>query len=241
MFVYYFMGNNVTNNVTGTKPTKETLRDKKRILIELIAHNYTLSNRHLAKKLKVNPQTIAKWRGIPEIIDAVWNRHLELVGIHLPAIMAAQIEEAKRGNTRAAELILKQTGKFQDTLVVKVEAPFMQHLKYNNIEEAEVVDKQDAIEIGNSIVVDQDITLPPRDKSNDSPYKKYNEQKKSLKKTYSKAKATSSAKERKRLRKRAIAVGLEFLPPGKPKKEVRDAWLRELERLEAEKLSKYED
>jgi len=241
MFVYYFMGNNVTNNVTGTKPTKRALKDAQRALIEFVAHNPATTNKQLADKLRVNIKTVMKWRSTPKVIDAIWNRYMELVGSHLPDIIAAQIEEAKRGNTRAAELILKQTGKLQDTLVVKVEAPFMQHLKYNNIEEAEVVDKQDAIEIGNSIVVDQDITLPPRDKSNDSPYKKYNEQKKSLKKTYSKKKATSSAKERKRLRKRAMAVGLEFLPPGKPKKEVRDAWLRELERLEAEKLSKYED
>jgi len=39
------MANNVTNNVTGTKPTKVTLRDKKRILIELIATDPGLTNK----------------------------------------------------------------------------------------------------------------------------------------------------------------------------------------------------
>ena len=235
------MANNVTNNVTGTKPTKVTLKDKKRILIELIATDPGLTNRYLSKKLKVNHLTVAKWRGTPQVIDAIFNRYMELAGSHLPDIIAAQIEEAKRGNTRAAELILKQLGKLQDTLIVKVEAPFMQHLKYNNIEEAEVIDKDDAIEIGNNVFIDQEITLPPRDKKNDTPYKKYNKQKKALKKTYSKKRATSSAKERKRLRKRAMAVGLELLPPRKPKKEVIAAWLMELERLEKESNNKYDN
>ena len=109
------MKNNVTNNVTGTKPTKVTLKDKKRILIELIATNPSLTDRHLCKKLNVNIKTISNWRGTPQVIDAIFNRYMELAGSHLPDIIAAQIEEAKRGNTRAAELILKQLGKLQDT------------------------------------------------------------------------------------------------------------------------------
>jgi len=234
------MKNNVTNNVTVTKPTKEIILDKQRILIEVIANNLGLTNIQLAEKLKINVKTVAKWRGSPKIIDAVYDRFMELAGSHLPDIIMAQIEEAKRGNTRAAELILKQFGKLQDTLIVKVEAPFMQHLKYNNIEEAEVINKEDAREIGNNIFIDKDITLPPRDETNNNPMVKYKSQKKSLKKTYSKIKYTSLAKERKRLRKRAMDVGLEFLPPRKPKKEIRSAWLKELERLEAEKNKKYE-
>ena len=59
----------------------------------------------------------------------VYDRFMEVAGIHLPQVLMAQIEEAKRGNTRAAELILKHFGKLQDTLVLKVESPFMQHLK----------------------------------------------------------------------------------------------------------------
>ena len=153
----------------------------------------------------------------------------------------AQIEEAKRGNTRAAELILKHFGKLQDTLVLKVESPFMQHLKVADTEDAEIVEDV-AIDIGNSFEVkDQDMLppLPERDPLNDTPNTVARRQNKALrdaelrsKRTYADDKKRKAANERKKLRYRANKVGLKPLPPGKPTPQARKKWLDELHRRE---------
>ena len=54
---------------------------------------------------------------------------MDIAGKHMPEVILAQIRDAKEGNTQAATLVLKHFGKFQDTITIRVEAPFNQFLK----------------------------------------------------------------------------------------------------------------
>jgi hypothetical protein len=225
------------NNVT--KPNVTLAR--KKIVAEMMALNPGIKAAELSKKLNVSVETISNYRTDPDVIDMVYDRFMEIAGVHLPQVLMAQIEEAKRGNTRAAELILKHFGKLQDTLVLKVESPFMQHLKVADTEDAEIVEDV-AIDIGNSFEVkDQDMLppLPERDPLNDTPNTVARRQNKALrdaelrsKRTYAEDKKRKAANERKRLRYRANKVGLKPLPPGKPTPQARKKWLDELHRRE---------
>ena len=225
------------NNVT--KPNVTLAR--KKIVAEMMALNPGIKAAELSKKLNVSVETISNYRTDPDVIDMVYDRFMEIAGVHLPQVLMAQIEEAKRGNTRAAELILKHFGKLQYTLVLKVESPFMQHLKVADTEDAEIVEDV-AIDIGNSFEVkDQDMLppLPERDPLNDTPNTVARRQNKALRdaelrseRTYAEDKKRKAANERKRLRYRANKVGLKPLPPGKPTPQARKKWLDELHRRE---------
>tara|TARA_R100001530_G_scaffold110360_1_gene77675 strand:+ start:29 stop:733 length:705 start_codon:yes stop_codon:yes gene_type:complete len=229
------------NNVTKSKATLA----RKRIVAELIALNPDIKTVDICKKLNISSVTLSTYKTDPVVIDMIYDRFMEVAGIHLPQVLMAQIEEAKRGNTRAAELILKHFGKLQDTLVLKVESPFMQHLKVADVDEAEIVEDV-AIEIGESFEVKDQDKLPPlpeRNPRNDHPNSVVFQQNKSLKKAEKKYKRTyvdnkkrKAANARKRLRYRANKVGLKPLPPGKPTPQARKEWLDELHRRERESL-----
>ena len=84
--------------------------------------------------------------------------------------------------------------------------------------------------------------LPERDKRNDHPILRANEEKKQLHATLVTLKREKSPlykadrADRYRLRKRAKAVGLKALPKGKPTEANRKKWLNEL--LELERIQK---
>ena len=220
------------NNVTKSNSTYA----RKKMIAELIAMNPNITSSKIASELNVSLATINNYRANPEVIDMIYDRFMEVAGIHLPEVLMAQIEEAKRGNTRAAELILKHFGKLQDTLVLKVESPFMQHLKVVDTEDAEIVEDV-AIDIGESFEVKGQDMLPPlpeRDPINDRPRAKVMQENRELKRTYADNKKKKSANARKRLRYRANKVGLKPLPPGKPTPQARKEWLDELHRRETE-------
>ena len=230
------------NNVTKTNVSLA----RKKMVAEMMALNPGIKAAELSKKLNVSIETISNYRTDPDVIDMIYDRFMEVAGIHLPEILVAQIEEAKRGNTRAAELILKHFGKLQDTLVLKVESPFMQHLKVADTEDAEVVTDNVAIDIGHSFEVKDQDKLPPlpeRDPLNDTPNSVSRRQNKALrdaelksKRTYADNKKRKAANERKKIRTRAKKVGLKILPPGKPSPEARRKWLDELHKRETELL-----
>jgi len=132
------------------------------------------------------------------------------------------------GNTRAAELILKHFGKLQDRLIIEVESPFMQHLKRENI-----VDAEEAVEVGNNITIENNIPLPPKDKSANTPKRALNDRIK-LKEAYTKVRAKDDINTRYMIRKRAKTIGLEMLPSKRPTQAVRRAWLVKLVTQEQE-------
>ena len=210
------------------------------MIAELIAMNPNITSSKIASELNVSLATINNYSSDPVVIDMIYDRFMEVAGIHLPEILLAQIEEAKRGNTRAAELILKHFGKLQDTLILKVESPFMQHLKVVDTEDAEIVEDI-AVDIGESFEVkDQDMLppLPERDPINDTPRSKAFKDNRVLKEKYVDVKKKKSANTRKKLRNRAKKVKLKPLPPGKPTPEARRKWLDELHKREAKILQK---
>ena len=224
------------NNVTRDNSTLA----RKKIVSNLIALNPNISSSKIAKELNIHIDTVQKYRSDPKVIDMIYDRFMEVAGIHLPEILMAQIEEAKRGNTRAAELILKHFGKLHDVLVLKVESPFMQHLKVSDTEEAEIVEDM-AVEIGESFEIKDQDKLPPlpeRDPINDTPFSKVIKDNKDYESTYIAIKKRAAANARKKLRNRAKKVKLKLLPSNRPTPEARRKWLDELHKRETKLLQK---
>ena len=210
---------------------KEHFNDKQKVAIEYVASNPGITNKELSGLIKVKPRTIGVWRNNPKFIDAIYDRFMEVTGKELPALVLALIEEGKQGNVKAIELALKHFGKFQDSVTIKIESPFMQHLKAHEINEDNFMDAEF------SIVTDEPIELPPRNYENDEPRARAMDERMRIsdiekKKSPKYKKKLKDIQVRKKLVKRAKVVGLEPLPPGRPTESARRKWMRKLERLE---------
>jgi hypothetical protein len=153
---------------------KNNLLMKKKMAIELCAVQPEATNKHLAKQLGVSYKRMCAWRNNPKFIEQTVDRFMELIGKEIPLVMKALVREAKEGNTRSAEIFLKQMGRLQDTLVVKIEAPFIQHLKAKE----GAISINDAIEMGNEVeeaLIDVEFEeLPPRNPKNNRPFRQIN-------------------------------------------------------------------
>ena len=206
---------------------KENQIIKRKMAIELCATIPEITNKELAAKLGISYKKACAWRNDPKFIEKSVDRFIEIVGREVPLVMKALIREAKEGNTRAAEIFLKQVGRLQETLTVKIEAPFMQHLKQ----------KEGSIEIDDVTNMSQVVEfeeLPPRDVKNDQPAKLVKNDFKNTRNAIKKAKKNANRNERYELRKRAEKVGMDPLPPGRPHPAKRKAWLKKLRKLERE-------
>ena len=190
--------------------------------IERIASDPSYKTKQLAEDLKVDRGTIRTWKNDIGFISAIYDRFMDIAGKHMPDIILAQIREAKAGNTQAATLVLKHFGKFQDTITIKIESPFDQFLKMNNVEEAEIV-KEDAIDIGNSFEVTE-TSLPERDPINDLPKTRVRRENKKIKEIYSRKKYLDNRNNRYHWLKRAKAVSIEPLGRGRPSPDKLRAW-----------------
>ena len=225
-----------------SKPTKAENTLKKKLVREWVAVDPDVTNVAISEKLGVNGSTVGLWRNDPKEIEATYDRYMEIAGKELPLVITAMLEEAKLGNTRAAELVLKHFGKLQDTLIVKVEAPFMQHLKAvdrGDIEDAEIVEDFGPKVIGEGFEIPDRIVsqLPERDPSNDHPKIKDKIDNKRVEQISAEAikrkKKSANAKyKRKQMNKRAKKLGLEPMAGGRPSKTERNAWLLKLKNLE---------
>ena len=191
--------------------------------IERIASNPSYATRQLAKDLKVDQLTIRKWKNDVGFISAIYDRFMDVAGKHMPDVIMAQIEEAKAGNTQAATLVLKHFGKFQDTITIKIESPFNQFLKTNNVEEAEIINESDAIEIGNSFELPEKIEVE-RDPINDKPKTRVRRENKKLSKAYRQKQIKQNRSERYIWLQRAKKVGISKLGQGRPSPEKLRAW-----------------
>ena len=209
------------------------LNIKQLTAVEMMAANPSISNKELAEKVGINIQTLNKWVNSVSFIERYYDRFMEILGKYLPSVLMAQVVEAQKGSTPAAIFLMKHAGKFEDTLTVKIQSPFEQHLKYKDIDDAEIVDV-DAKEIGNSFNLPEHLNLPNRDTSNYNPRAKRIKQNKDLKKSYKKAKRLKSKSERHSWRRRAKTVGVDMLPMGRPKNTVYKKWQEDI--LKAETL-----
>ena len=191
--------------------------------IERMASNIGCDITKLSKELDVNIKTISRWKNDIGFISAVYDRFMDIAGKHMPDVIMAQIEEAKAGNTQAATLVLKHFGKFQDTITIKIESPFDQFLKTSNVEEAEIISEEDAIDIGNSFELPEN-TLIERDPINDKPKTRVHRENKKLSKVYRQKQIKKNRSERYAWLQRAKAIGIDKLGQGRPSPEKLRAW-----------------
>ena len=210
---------------------KEYFTSKQKVAIEYLAVNPGMSNKELSNLIKVKPRTISGWRNNPKFIDAQYDRFMEITGKELPALVLALIEEGKQGNVKAIELALKHFGKFQDSVTIKIESPFMQHLKASEINMDNFTDAEF------TVVTDEPIELPPRDQINNKPQSRTRKENISVKEIIKKntpkhKKYLKDLSARRKLVKRAKAVNLEPLPAGRPTEAARRKWMDKLEKLE---------
>ena len=213
--------------------------DKKQLAVELLSRDPSITQRTLADQLKVNKNTVNNWFKDPDFINGIYDHFMILAGKHLPSVVMSLINEAKEGNVRAAELVLKHFNKLQDRVHIEINAPFMQFMNNQNISEAVIV-QEDAKMIGENLNIQENPILPPRNpKANTSknPKNKLNTKKLG----YKHKKYREDINSRYKLRKRANEVGLDPLPAGKPKDNVRKAWLNKLKDLEIENDIWYSD
>ena len=210
---------------------KNQFSDKQKVAIEYIAANPGITNKELATLIKSKTRTVSGWRTNVKFIDAIYDRFMEVTGRELPALVLALIEEGKQGNVKAIELALKHFGKFQDSVTIKIESPFMQHLKASEITQDNFVDAEF------SVVADEPIELPPRNQVYNRPNSrtiKENIKIKDIKKKNGPKhkKYLKDLSARRKLVKRAKAVNLEPLPAGRPTEAARRKWMDKLEKLE---------
>ena len=209
---------------------KNQFSDKQKVAIEYIAANPGITNKELATLIKSKTRTVSGWRTNVKFIDAIYDRFMEVTGRELPALVLALIEEGKQGNVKAIELALKHFGKFQDSVTIKIESPFMQHLKVEEINQDNFMDAEF------SVVTDEPIELPPRNYENDEPMSRVRDENKRVNKikkdTKKYRKYLKNKQARKKIVDRAKAVGLEPLPPGRPTEAARRKWMDKLEKLE---------
>tara|TARA_Y100000593_G_scaffold88797_1_gene171758 strand:+ start:168 stop:839 length:672 start_codon:yes stop_codon:yes gene_type:complete len=207
----------------GKIAKKTNFNIKQLTAIERLAVDPGYKTTKLCQELKVDPDTIRKWKNNVGFISAVYDRFMDVAGRHMPDVIMAQIREAMAGNTQAATLVLKHFGKFQDSLTIKIESPFDQFLKTNNVEEAELVTEDEAIEFANSFELPERPKIP-RDPINDKPQTRVQRENKKVKEIYSRQKYLDNRNERYSWLRRAKKLGIEPLGAGRPSKEKLRAW-----------------
>ena len=204
--------------------------------IDMLARNPGIKYKDIADKLDVTATTITNWMCSPAVIDRVYKRYMEVAGNELPAVIQAVIEEAKLGNVHAARLILEHFGKLENKIKVQVESNFEKFMKSDDTEEAEFFEVTNKQEEVLEILSDDTIKLPERHTSNNEPKARDDFEKNRLKYKMNKAQIdeleAKKQSERYKIRNRAKKVGLELLPPGRRTRSERDAWMKELEKLE---------
>jgi len=93
-------------------PERFKADSRKIALIEYLANpRDTRTQQELADEIGVSRVAIYKWKQDPELIEAVYQRSLSLVGERLPEVLDAMVEKAIDGNVKAARLVLEQVGK----------------------------------------------------------------------------------------------------------------------------------
>ena len=204
--------------------------------IDMLASNPGIRYKDVASKLGVSATTITNWMCSPDVVDRVYKRYMELAGNELPAVVQAVIEEAKLGNVHAARLVLEHFGKLENKIKVQVESNFEKFMKGDDTEDAEFFEVTENQEQVLETLTDDTIKLPERHPSNDEPKARDDFEKDRLKYKIKKAQISESEAKKQSnrylIRKRAEAVGLELLSPGRHSRSERDNWMKELEKRE---------
>ena len=205
----------------------EGLNPNQIMAVEIKAENYGITDKELANEVGVCISTIRNWFNNPVILGCCLKRHSELNDGKAIELKDSLYREGTLGNVNAAVKWLEMEGYYDKTVTIKhlAEAPFNQFLNKSNIKDAEIVN--DNINVNT-------IPLPPRDPKNDNPRKVKIEENKRIKQTYAKDQLNKQQMDRHFWRKRAKAVKIDMLPPGRPSKEKLRKWQNSI--VEAEKV-----
>ena len=202
---------------------------------ELVGKNPAITDREVCEILKISKNAYNKIKKDKVFYEKMETSFNKSITKDLLLVDVAMIREAQAGNVQAARYLAERHGKFVKKYQIEVKSPYELFAReVDAIEGEEVVDEIEASQL----------ELPERDKRNDSPRRRLNEEKQQLHATLKKKKRESTPQyiadraDRYRLRKRAKAVGLEPLPKGKPTVANRDKWLNKLLKLEQEKHEK---
>ena len=212
--------------------------------IELFCTNPTITQIQIADTVGVDKRTVNAWFANQNFVEAVYERYMEMSGIHLPEVIQSMIEEAKAGNVQAGRLVLEHFGKLENKLKIEVESNFERFMRLDDIEEAEFQVSDNEVEAFDKVseVIGSSNPLPERNPVNDYPKKREREEKKRVVKATKTAIRKSKEKDYQKrayeTRKRAKAVGLALLGNGRHSKGSREKLMKELERLEIKKFGK---
>ena len=215
----------------------EELSTSQNSAIDIIISNPGIKRAEVAKTIEVNVQTLNKWFKNPSFSNACYDRFMQIRSTKLMSVLDAMFREAEEGSVAAAKLIFEHYGKLEKKISIKIESPFERFLQSKNI--GDVQDAEFTVEDAKAMAETHEITsdLPPRNPEANQHYRKITEGKKvksKIRTTKQKIKKNNNQNARYHLRKRAKAVVLQMLPPGKPKEEKRRAWMRELKKREEE-------
>jgi len=204
---------------------------QQRAAIDIKALQPNISYSDIARELDLHHVTVQKWFKQPKVIDAAYDRFMEVAGNRLVTVLDAMIREAEQGSVPAATLVLKHWGKLQDTVHIKIESPFEKFLKLEDIG-YEVLDANESeiVETITDIPITED--LPDRNSKNDKPHARTYRQSQRLRHSVKDARRKARRHIAYSWRKRAEKVGLEPLPPGRPPDHVKRNWRKELEKME---------
>jgi hypothetical protein len=214
------------------KIMKKEVKDK---ALLLMSTNPDMDLNAIAKECGVTSRTLINWKNDPTFAEAMYEKYISTIGVHMPSVINSMVREAKMGNVQAARFVAEISGKLIKRISVKVESPFEKFMNFQKINDAEVLEVVDDMEITED--------LPPRSSKNDHPNvrsaKERKMMKKAIKKGYKKeisqeqrAKNRKKSLESYRRMKRAKKVGME--PLGRRTGEAKRQWYAELERKEKE-------
>ena len=204
-------------------------KDVMKQAVESFATQPGISNKEVSELVGVHEQTIQMWRNNPEFIDAIYDTYMIHFGSELPAVLQSMINQAKAGNVQAGRLVLEHSGKLVKNINITLDSPFEKFLQADK----KVVEYRDAEiqDIVGEMQDIQDIVLPPIDKE-DQKERKVRETSEVMD-NIKRSKRCLGRNKMYAMRKRAKAVGLEFLK-GKPKTYDKEQWIKEIERRENE-------
>ena len=200
---------------------------------ELVGRNPAITDREVCEILRITKRAYDKIKKDKRFYEKMETAFDKSITKDLLLVDVAMIREAQAGNVQAARYLAERHGKFVKRYQIEVKSPY--ELFARDIEAIEGEEMPQDIQLSQS-------QLPERDKRNDHPTLRANEEKKQLHSTLVTLKREKSPlykadrADRYRLRKRARAVGLKTLGRGKPTEAKRKRWLKEL--LELERIQK---
>ena len=201
---------------------------------EMMALDPETSVKQIASKLKVHEQTVLAWRRDPNFVDMVYQIYMVEFGAEIPAVLSSMIREAKAGNVQAGRLVLEHSGKLVKNINVTIDSPFEKYLKAEKTE-VEYMDAE-VQNIVEDIEETQEIVLPERKVEDQS--KRVKSEFKTIKRVAQNSKRRMARNKMHRWKQRAIAVGIEPLPAGRPTKAQKKEWVEVVRAAERELRNK---